>query len=608
MRRTVPLRSEISEVFTWDTANVFADDASWEAAITLAHDEISRLRQGKGELGHSPSTLRNWLQQFFQLANLLERIYLYASMYHNVDTTDQEAAAKHERAISLWTSGQSALAFAEPEILAVGYERLQDWMEQEPELKPYAHYFDSLEGRRSHIRSAEVEEVLGLVQDPFISASQVHGTFTDADLQFSPAHTSSGETLEITQGTIGALLTSPDPLVRATAWQNYADAHLACKHGLAGCLVSGVKQDVFFARVRGYKSSLEASLAPNHIPVAVFHNLIATFKRHLPTWHRYWALRRQALGVERLHVFDAKAPLTSRVPLVPFEQAVEWICAGMAPLGDEYVGIMRRGLLEQRWVDLYPNRGKRAGAYSHGAPNTHPFILMSYNDDIFSMSTLAHELGHSLHSFYAWESQPLHYTNYSLFVAEVASNFNQALVRAWLLGQDQEPPFQISVIEEAMANFHRYFFVMPTLARFELEIHERVERGESLTANSLILLMSDLFREGYGDDVVIDVDRVGITWAQFATHLYSNFYVYQYATGISAAHALARGVLVGSAGTVDNYLKFLKAGGSLYPLEALRLAGIDMMSPEPIEQAFETLAIMVARLEQLIASRQEWEA
>jgi len=261
---------------------------------------------------------------------------------------------------------------------------------------------------------------------------------------------------------------------------------------------------------------------------------------------------------------------------------------------------MRRGLTEQRWVDVYPNQGKRMGAYSHGVHGTHPYILMSYNDDIFSMSTLAHELGHSMHSYLTWQSQPLVYADYSLFVAEVASNFNQAMVRAHLLDTNHDRDFQIAVIEEAMANFYRYFFIMPTLARFELEIHQRIERGEALTADSMIALMADLFQEGYGDEVQVDRARVGSTWCQFSTHLYSNFYVYQYATGIAAANALAADILAGKPGAAENYLAFLKAGGSLYPLDALKLAGVDMATPAPVERAFGVLASYVDRLETLL--------
>jgi oligoendopeptidase F len=357
---------------------------------------------------------------------------------------------------------------------------------------------------------------------------------------------------------------------------------------------------VFLTRVRRYGSALEAACAAGDIPIEVFHNLIATFRRHLPVWHRYWNLRRRALKLDKLHVYDIKAPLTREMPKVPFSQSMQWISDGMQPLGDEYVSAMRRGLLEQRWVDIYPNQGKRMGAFSGGRPGTHPFILMSYNDDVFSVSTLAHELGHSMHSYYSWQTQPLIYSDYSIFVAEVASNFNQALVRAHLLQTNPDPNFQIALIEEAMANFHRYFFIMPTLARFELEIHERVERGDALTADSLMTLMADLFQEGYSEDVAVDRGRVGITWAQFPTHLYANFYVYQYATGISGAHALAEGVLAGRPGAAERYLDFLRAGGSLYPLDALKMAGVDLTTPEPVEQTFAVLARMLDRLEQLL--------
>jgi oligoendopeptidase F len=287
---------------------------------------------------------------------------------------------------------------------------------------------------------------------------------------------------------------------------------------------------------------------------------------------------------------------------------VDWVVEGMRPLGDEYVEALRKGVTRDRWVDVYPNIGKRSGAYSTGSPDTFPLILMSFNDDIYGMSTLAHELGHSLHSYFTFKTQPRVYADYSLFVAEVASNFNQALVREYLLSSNDDRDFQISVIEEAMSNFHRYFFIMPTLARFELEIHDRAWRGEALTADGMIALMADLFAEGYGDVVTDDRERTGITWAQFPTHLYANFYVYQYATGISAAHALAKGVLEQRPGAAENYLSFLRAGGSVYPLDALKMAGVDMMSTEPVERGFQEMGAMVDRLAQLLGVGQQQRA
>jgi len=387
--------------------------------------------------------------------------------------------------------------------------------------------------------------------------------------------------------------------VRRTAWENYADGYLAFKNTYAAALTAAVKQDVFNMRARGYESSLHAALEANDIPVRVFYNLIETFKKNLPTWQRYWRLRKKALGVDRFHVYDIKAPLTSAKPAVPYHQAVGWIAEGMAPLGKEYVRILRAGCLEERWVDRARNKGKREGAFSSGSYGTRPFIMMSYADDLFSLSTLAHELGHSLHSYYTRANQPFIYSRYSLFVAEVASNFNQAMVRDYLFRTQADRDFQIALIEEAMSNYHRYFFIMPTLARFELELHTRAEQGAPLSAEVMIGLMADLFKEGYGDNVVFDRDRIGITWAQFS-HMYLNFYVYQYATGISGAHALAHAILSGEAGAAGRYLDFLKAGGSLYPLEALGKAGVDLASPEPVERAFAVLAGLVDRLGNLV--------
>lgn len=597
--QTIPLRSDIALEDTWDATSVFPTDAAWEAAMAEVAEQLPTLERFHGHLGDSAALLAEWLQTMEELTSAIGKIFVYAALHSEVDTADQAGMAKRERALGIYSRTLGAMAFAEPEIIAIGPDRVQVWTNEEPRLAPYAHYFDQIQRRQAHVRSAEVEEVLSQVFDPFYTATMVHSTLVDADVQFKPARSSSGQELELGQGTISALLTDPDREVRRTAWQNYADGHIALKNGLATALSAGIKQDVFMARVRRYQSSLDAAMSENFIPEAVFRNLIDTFQRNLPTWHRYWNLRRRVLGYDQLHVYDIKAPLTTHSPIVPFQQAIDDIVAGMQPLGDEYVQIMRRGLVEQRWVDKYPNKGKRMGAFSSGVKGTHPFILMSYNNDLFSMSTLAHELGHSLHSYFTWQNQPIVYARYSMFVAETASNFNQALVRAHLLREHSDRDFQIALIEEAMSNFHRYFFIMPTLARFELDIHERVERGAALTADSLTTLMTDLFREGYGADVVIDAERVGSTWMQFSTHLYSNFYVYQYATGISAAHALAEGVLNGTPDAAENYLTFLKAGSSLYPLDALKLAGVDMTSPEPVEQTFAVLARMVDRLAEL---------
>lgn len=596
----LPVRSEVPIEQTWDLNSVFPSDEAWEAASQEVTEQLPRLASYQDRLGESPQTLLEFIECFQDVARLVGKIRVYASNAYAVDTTDQNAAARSGQARSLIARFEAAIAYFDPELMEIGFERLRQWMQAEPGgLAFFEHYVDQLEKRQAHVRSGEVEQVMAMVSDPFSAAMGVYGALTSADMTFKPAVDSQGNPLEVGQSSISSLVTHEDRQVRRSAWENYADGYLTFKNTLTNSLTAAVKQDVFNMRARGYASSLHASLAPNNVPVEVFHNLIDVFKRNLPTWQRYWRLRRRALGYEKLHVYDIKAPLTSKTPSVPFQQAVEWISQGMAPLGQEYVDILRRGCLEERWVDYALNKGKREGAFSSGSQGTRPFIMMSYTDDLYSLSTLAHELGHSLHSYYSRINQPFIYSRYALFVAEVASNFNQAMVRRYLFETQTDPDFQIALIEEAMSNFHRYFFIMPTLARFELEMHERAERGAPINADILVGLMADLFKEGFGDEVEFDRERTGITWAQFG-HMYMNFYVYQYATGISGAHALADGVLSGNSAAADRYLAFLKAGGSEYPLDVLKMAGVDLTTPEPVEQTFAVLSGIVDRLEGLV--------
>jgi len=595
--RALPPRSAIPQAQTCDIESVFASPAHWDAECVALDSALPDLAHFQGRLHQGPGVLVDWLAASEAWWRRYGRLSVYAGMCHCVDTADEVATAREDRARALGGRAAATCAFAEPELLALGVSTLAGYLAEEPRLASHAHAFDRLERSRAHLRSAEVEEVLGGLGDPFDTAASTHGVLADADLRFAPARGADGTGREVAQGTIWGLMADADREVRRTAYESYADGHLAVRHTMANCIATGVKQHVLLARTRRYGSALEAALGPNHIPTAVFHNLIAAFRRHLPTWHRYWRMRRTALGYDRLYEYDIKAPLTRSAPAVPYAEAVAWIAAGMAPLGAAYVETLRRGATAARWVDARANRGKRAGAFSSGAPGTPPYILMSYTDDLYGLSTLAHELGHSLHTLYAGRAQPYVYSDYSIFVAEVASNFNQALVREHLLRRHPERDFQVAALEEAMSNFHRYFFIMPTLARFELECHERVERGLALTAGDLSTLLADLFSEGYGGEVEVERERVGITWAEFPTHLYANFYVYQYATGISAAQALAEGVLAGAPGAAQRYIAFLEAGGSRYPIDALAAAGVDMTDPNVVERGFGALEQTVAHLE-----------
>jgi oligoendopeptidase F len=594
----------VDEKFTWDAKSVFTDEAAWEAAVETIMARLPDLAEFKGHLGQSPDMLADWFDASESAQRLMGKVVVYATMSYSVDASDQSAAARSDRARSTYAQLGAAMAFAVPEMIAIGFPKLREWVASAKRLGHLGHYVDRLERMQAHVRSPEVEELLTQASDPLATAISVHGILANTDLKFAPASGANGQE-EVAQGTIGALLTSPDRDLRRSAFESYADAHLAMQHAMAANLAAGIKRDVFYSRARGYSSSLEGALEPNHIPAAVFHNVIRTFRDNLGTWHRYWRVRKVALKLPALKPYDTRAQLGSAMR-VPYEQAVEWVAEGVRPFGDEYVSVLRKGAVEERWVDIYPNKGKRMGAFSTGVPGTLPFIFMSYNDDIYSMSTLAHELGHSMHSYYTRKAQPFVYSGYGLFQAEVASNMHQALTRRHLFATNKDPEFQIAVVEEAMSNFYRYFFIMPSLARFELEIHERVERGGALTANYLNDLMADLIAEVHGSEVEVsdaDRERIGSTWAQFHTHLYSNFYVYQYATGIAGANHLAERVASGDPKAVDAYLAFLKSGGSMYPLEGLKLAGVDMSSPEPVDSAFAVLAEMVDRLEKLVAAR-----
>jgi oligoendopeptidase F len=601
--KALPARSEVDRQFTWNSESVFPEESGWEQAVDTILARLPDLAEFKGHLGDSPDALADWFDASERVHRLMGKVMVYSTMAYSVDVGNQTAAARTDRARSVGAQLGAATAFALPEMITIGIPKLREWVKGSPRLAHLGHYFDRLDKLQKRIRSAEVEELLTQVSDSLASALSVHGVLANTDLRFAPAVGENGELQEVAQGTIDMLLESTDSEVRRTAFESYADAHLDMKHTMAASLAAGVKRDVFYARARGFASSLEAALEPSHIPTDVYHNVVRTFRDNVGTWHRYWRVKKKALGVDVLKPSDTRAQLGASAMPVSYEQAVDWIAEGVSPLGDEYVSVLRKGALEDRWVDVYPNKGKRKGAFSTGSMDTMPFIFMSFDDSVFSLSTLAHELGHSMHSYYARGTQPFVYSNYGLFQAETASNMHQALTRRHLLATKTDPAFQIAVIDEAMYNFHRYFFIMPSLARLELEIHERVERGGAITADYLNNLMADLMMEVFGSEVEVsarDRERIGSTWAHFHTHLYSNFYVYQYATGIAAADHLVGRVAAGDSKAVESYLAFLKSGGSMYPLEGLRMAGVDMTSREPVEAAFATLASMVDRLEKLV--------
>jgi oligoendopeptidase F len=598
MTTALPRRDQVPGEHTWDLSHMFATPAAWADEAARVEAAIPTLRNFQGQLGGSATALLSWFVARQELQVAVSRLLAYGSMAFDVDTANQANAALRDQAIGVSARFAAASAFAEPELLALAPALIEGFFAAEPALAAYAHYLENLRRRRDHVRSADIEQLLAAAGEPMSAPYSAYLMLADGDLRFAPATDSAGGIHQVARGTIDELLQSADRALRQSAWAAYADGFLALKNSFGALYSGSVKGDVFLARSRGYSSALAASLSASNVPLAVYNTVIDAYNRHLPIWHRYWEIRRRALGLERLEPCDIFAPLAA-APAVSYAEAVDLICAGMAPLGEEYVSVSRRGLTSERWVDIYPNQGKTNGAYSGGCYGTPPYILMNYGDSLISMSTLAHELGHSMHSWHTNRTQPAIYSDYTLFVAEVASNFNQALVRGHLLREERPRDFQIALIEEAMSNFHRYLFVMPILSQFEQQAHAWAEAGEAVTADRLNGLLAELFARGYGPAVHVDAQRNGIVWAQFP-HLYNNFYVYQYASGIAAANALADGVLRGDTGAAARYLQFLSVGGARYPLDALALAGIDMTDPAAMDRAFGVLAGFVERLEQLV--------
>ncbi len=597
---SVPARAEVPIESTWNHESVFASFDAWRNEYQATIVAVGEIAAYQDTLSQSPSRLAEWFEYRASVARRVWTLYMYPVMWQACDGNHEEIKGMLGQAQGLAGQFMAASSFDYPELLAMDEYTLLSWIKNEEDLNLYQQHIDDLLRTKKHVLSTEVEAVLGLLSDPLGRVDDIRSALTDMDMTFAPAVDGTGADLTLVQSTRDKLLSDGDRELRKTAWNNYADSFLKFNNTLAATYLASVKRNVVQARLRGYESVLHAKLVPNNIPVEVFVNLIDTCKKHIPTWHRYWDVRRRVMGYDTIHPYDLWAPLTTKDPQLSFADAVEMIASGMAPLGEDYVATLRRGCLEERWVDHAINDGKSEGAFSFGTYDSYPFIMMSFDGNLSSMGTLAHELGHSMHSYYTRAHQPFVYSDYSMFAAEVASNFNQAMVRAHLFANNGDRDFQLALIQEAIDNIHRYFFIMPTLARFEFEVHSRMENDEPLTPDMLNEIMSGYYAEGYGQTMTDDPRRTGSTWAQFG-HLYEAFYTFQYATGISAAHALANGILAGDdPNAVGRYREFLRAGSADYPINVLRAAGVDMSTPQAVEETFKVLEGLVDRLESLV--------
>jgi len=578
----VPERSEIDTEDKWDLASIYEDDEAWQAAYESVSNRVDDLREYEGRATESPETLLELLELREEIIREVSKVSSYASLRSAEDTRNQEYQALQAKAESLSSSAQSATSFLEPELQQLDESDVESFIDAEPELREYEHYFDDVLRMKPHTRSAEVEELLAELGEVAGASSDIYGMLSNADMTFPTVERPNGEDVEITQGNFTKLQKHPDRAFRREVYEQFYDEWADVRNTVGTSLKNSVKKDVKYARARNYETAREAALDGPNVPVEVYDNLVETVRENLDSLHRHGELKREALGVDDLRMWDLYMSMTGdEGPEITYEQATEYIVDALEPLGEEYQERVEEGL-ESRWVDVYENRGKRSGAFSAGTYDTQPFILMNYQDDIASMFTLAHELGHSLHSELAKEEQPWQYADYTIFVAEVASTVNETLLTQHLLETVDDDELRMHVLDEYLERFRSTLYRQTMFADFELQIHEVAEAEGALTPDRFDETYRDLKAEFY-DPAELD-DRIAREWMRIP-HFYYNYYVYQYATGISAAVAIVERILEEGEDAAAAYREALALGGAEYPMDVLDTAGVDMTSPEPIESA-----------------------
>ena len=579
---SVPERSEIDESYKWDLDGVYADDETWETAYENVADRIDELREYEGRVTRDAETLLELLELREDLFRDLQQVVTYARLRSAEDTRDQEYQAMSAKASSLSSEASSALSYLEPELQSLTREDVKTFFEAEPALADYEHYLDDVLRMKPHTRSAEVEEVIADLSEVTSAPSEIYSMLTNADMSYGVVEDPDGEEVEITQANFTKLQTNPDREFRRRVHETFYDEWEGVRNTVGTSLEKAVREHVTSAEIRDYDSARAAALDGSNVPVEVYDTLVDTVDDNLDVLHRHAELKAAALGVDTLESHDFYMSLTGdQGPDVEYEQAREWVIEAVAPLGDAYQERMAEGL-DSRWVDVYENQGKRSGAFSSGTYDTQPYILMNYQDDIASMYTLAHELGHSMHSELAGDAQPWHDASYDIFVAEIASTVNETLLTHHLLDTVEDDELRTHVLDEYLERFRSTLFRQTMFAAFEQRIHERVEDDEALTPDAFDEIYADLKGDYYAPaDLTGGIER---EWERIP-HFYYNFYVYQYATGISAAAAIVERVLEEGDSAAADYREMLAAGGSDYPLDVVELAGIDMASPDPIESA-----------------------
>lgn len=594
----LPARSEIAEADKWALEDLFLTDADWEAAVKQLEEQLAQLKGYAGKVSASADALYAYLTLADETENLFEKVLVYSNekMHEDMGNSTYQGYAAQAQAAA--TRLSAAEAFFEPELLAMEESRLQGFLKEDPKLEKYRLLIDRIWRRKEHTLSAAGEEILAKTYEMATAPDDIFSMFNDADAKFGTIRDENGKEVELTHGRFGGFMESSDRRVRKEAFEALYQTYDQFKNTLAATYSANVKKAKFYADVRKYPSALAAALAPGNIPTEVYDNLIETVHRFLPAMYRYVALRKRTLGVEELHMYDVYVPLVAdQTKKIPFAEAKEIVKRGLAPMGEEYVSHLEEGF-DHRWIDVYENRGKRSGAYSWGAYGTHPYVLLNYQGKLDDVFTLAHEMGHALHSWYSNANQPYVYSGYLIFVAEVASTCNESLLMQYLLKESKDKKEKAYLLNHFIDQFKGTLFRQTMFAEFEKITHEMYAKGESLTAERLCAVYMDLNRKYFGEEMVSD-PQIALEWARIP-HFYTEFYVYQYATGFSCAIALSKRILeMGEAGVVD-YMKFLKGGCSKDPIELLKMAGVDISTPKPVEDALQLFEELVSELEELL--------
>jgi oligoendopeptidase F len=600
-------RSKVPEQYKWDLTKLYPSDQAWRNAKNELGAELPNLSQFKGTLSSSAQRLADALEMESKLEKELYRLRPYAEMISDQDTRVSVYQGMKQEMIQLTSTFRMETAFIEPEILTIDNAKLQAFLAQEPRLNVYRHYLDDVARRRAHTGTEAEEKLMAASQVISSGPSNTYNIFSNADFPHPPVTLSDGKTTKLTSSEYELLRASPNRADREKVMSTFFNTLGAYRGTFGSTLNTSVQASIFYAHARHYDTSLEAALNVSNIPTAVYSRLLEGVDRNLSTFHRYLGLRKRMLGLQELHYYDLYAPLVKSVDTnYTVEESEKNILQALAPLGPEYAAAAKRAF-DERWIDFYPTEGKAPGGYMNGfAYDVHPYILLNYNGKYLDMSTIAHELGHAMQSYFSNKTQPYPLSRYPNFVAEVASTFNEALLIDYMLKTINDPAIKLSLLGNYLENVKAVVFRQTQFAEFELRLHEMAEKGEPLTGDAISKLYADIVEKyyGHGQGVCIVEDYVAHEWA-FIPHFYRSFYVYQYATSFTASVALSEKVLSNQPGAAEHYLRFISSGGSKYPIDLLKDAGVDMTTDEPLELTVKQMNRIMDEIERLLGEMKQ---